>query len=116
MNRKITSVIMFLMAAAMVSAWLITVANVPGKVIELMQPFMGNKTMLLIALMVLCMLVGTAMDMTPTILMVQVQQGPPALLRPPLTRGPREPQIPCALASARHTFCTSPQPLCELKV
>jgi tripartite ATP-independent transporter DctM subunit len=67
---KITAVIMFLVAAAMVSAWLITVANLPGKVIELLQPFMGNKTLLLIAIMVLCMLVGTAMDMTPTILIL----------------------------------------------
>ena len=31
---------------------------------------MGNQTLLLIAIMVLCMLVGTAMDMTPTILIL----------------------------------------------
>jgi tripartite ATP-independent transporter DctM subunit len=67
---KITAVIMFLVAAAMVSAWLITVANLPAKVIDLLQPFMGNQTLLLIAIMVLCMLVGTAMDMTPTILIL----------------------------------------------
>ena len=67
---KITAVIMFLVAAAMVSAWLITVADLPSKVIGLLEPFMGNKTLLLIAIMVLCMLVGTAMDMTPTILIL----------------------------------------------
>jgi tripartite ATP-independent transporter DctM subunit len=67
---KTTSVIMFLVAAAMVSAWLITVANLPGMVISLLEPFMGNRTLLLIAIMVLCMLVGTAMDMTPTILIL----------------------------------------------
>ncbi|MDP3823871.1 MAG: TRAP transporter large permease subunit [Burkholderiales bacterium] len=67
---KITSVIMFLVAAAMVSAWLITVADLPSKVIALLEPFMGNPTLLLIAIMVLCMLVGTAMDMTPTILIL----------------------------------------------
>jgi tripartite ATP-independent transporter DctM subunit len=67
---KITAVIMFLVAAAMVSAWLITVANLPAKVIDLLQPFMDNKTLLLIAIMVLCMLVGTAMDMTPAILIL----------------------------------------------
>ena len=38
--------------------------------IALLQPFMDNKTLLLIAIMVLCMLVGTAMDMTPTILIL----------------------------------------------
>jgi len=67
---KTTSVIMFLVAAALVSAWLITVADLPGKVITLLEPFMGNQTLLLIAIMVLCMLVGTAMDMTPTILIL----------------------------------------------
>ncbi|SDE84010.1 TRAP transporter, DctM subunit [Variovorax sp. CF079] len=67
---KTTAVIMFLVAAALVSAWLITVADLPGKVIGLLEPFMGNKTMLLIAIMVLCMIVGTAMDMTPTILIL----------------------------------------------
>jgi len=67
---KTTAVIMFLVAAAMVSAWLITVADLPSKIITLLEPFMDNKTLLLIAIMVLCMLVGTAMDMTPTILIL----------------------------------------------
>jgi len=67
---KTTAVVMFLVAAALVSAWLITVADLPGKVTGLLQPFMGNQTLLLIAIMVLCMIVGTAMDMTPTILIL----------------------------------------------
>ena len=67
---KTTAVIMFLVAAAMVSAWLITVADIPSKMIALLQPFMGNQTLLLIAIMVLVMAVGTAMDMTPTILIM----------------------------------------------
>jgi tripartite ATP-independent transporter DctM subunit len=61
---------MFLVAAAMVSAWLITVAQIPAQLIELLQPFMGNQTLLLIAIMLLVMAVGTAMDMTPTILIM----------------------------------------------
>ena len=67
---KTTSVIMFLVAAALVCAWLITVADLPAKVIGLLQPFMGDQTLLLIAIMVLVMLVGMAMDMTPTILIL----------------------------------------------
>ena len=67
---KTTAIIMFLVAAAMVSAWLITVAQIPTQMIALLEPFMGNQTLLLIAIMVLCMLVGTAMDMTPTILIL----------------------------------------------
>jgi TRAP-type transport system large permease protein len=67
---KTTAVIMFLVAAAMVSAWLITVADIPSKTIALLEPFMGNQTLLLVAIMVLVMAVGTAMDMTPTILIL----------------------------------------------
>ena len=67
---KTTAVIMFLVAAAMVSAWLITVAEIPAQMIALLQPFMGNQTLLLIAIMLLVIAVGTAMDMTPTILIL----------------------------------------------
>ncbi|MEK8028826.1 TRAP transporter large permease subunit [Pseudaquabacterium rugosum] len=67
---RTTAVIMFLVAAAMVSAWLITVADIPGQMIALLEPFMGNQTLLLIAIMLLVMAVGTAMDMTPTILIM----------------------------------------------
>jgi len=67
---RTTAVIMFLVAAAMVSAWLITVANLPGELVKLLQPLLGNPTLLMLAIMVLVMLVGTAMDMTPTILIL----------------------------------------------
>ena len=67
---RTTAVVMFLVAAAMVSAWLITVAQIPAQMVELLRPFMGNQTLLLIAIMLLVMAVGTAMDMTPTILIM----------------------------------------------
>ena len=67
---KTTAVIMFLVAAAMVSAWLITVAQIPAELVTLLQPFMDNQTLLLIAMMLLVIAVGTAMDMTPTILIM----------------------------------------------
>jgi TRAP-type transport system large permease protein len=65
-----TAVIMFLVAAAMVSAWMITVANLPAELITLLKPLLDQPTLLLISLMVITMLVGTAMDMTPTILIL----------------------------------------------
>ncbi len=65
-----TAVVMFLVAAAMVSAWMITVANLPGELIELLQPLLDNPTLLLLVIMLITMLVGTAMDMTPTILIL----------------------------------------------
>ncbi len=67
---KTSSVVMFLVAAAMVSAWIITVANLPAQVVGLMEPLLDNPKLLMFALMVLVMVVGTALDMTPTILML----------------------------------------------
>ena len=67
---KTTAVIMFLVAAAMVSAWLITVANLPAQLIELLQPLLDKPMLLMFAIMVITMVVGTAMDMTPTILIL----------------------------------------------
>lgn len=67
---RTSAVVMFLVAAAMVSAWLITVADLPSKIIGMLEPFMDNQTLLLVAIMLLVMIVGTAMDMTPTILIL----------------------------------------------
>jgi tripartite ATP-independent transporter DctM subunit len=67
---KTTSIVMFLVAAALVSAWMITVSEVATSVVDLLRPFMGNQTLLLIAIMVIVVIVGTAMDMTPTILIL----------------------------------------------
>jgi tripartite ATP-independent transporter DctM subunit len=67
---KTTAVVMFLVAAAMVSAWLITVADLPGMVIGLLKPFIDSPILLMALLMLLVLVVGTAMDMTPTILIL----------------------------------------------
>jgi tripartite ATP-independent transporter DctM subunit len=67
---KTTAVIMFLVAAAMVSAWLITVAQLPDEVVTLLQPLLDSPKLLMMAIMLLVMLVGAAMDMTPTILIL----------------------------------------------
>lgn len=69
-SAKTTSVVMFLAAAAMVSAWLITVANIPGMITDVLGPFMENKLLLLILINILVLIVGTAMDVTPTILIL----------------------------------------------
>jgi tripartite ATP-independent transporter DctM subunit len=61
---------MFLVAASMVSAWLITVAGLPALVVGLVTPLLDSPTLLMLALMLLVMVVGTAMDMAPTILIL----------------------------------------------
>jgi TRAP-type transport system large permease protein len=65
-----TAIIMFLVAAAMVSAWMITVANLPAELVALLKPMLDRPTLLMFTIMVITMLVGTAMDMTPTILIL----------------------------------------------
>ncbi len=67
---KTSAIVMFLVAASMVSAWLITVAGLPALVVSLVQPLMDNPTLLMLAIMLLVMVVGTAMDMAPTILIL----------------------------------------------
>jgi TRAP-type transport system large permease protein len=67
---KTTAVVMFLVSAAMVSAWLITIANIPGEVANLLSPFMDNKMLLMFVMMVLIVIVGTALDFAPTVLIL----------------------------------------------
>jgi len=67
---RTSAVVMFLVAAAAVSAWLITVANIPQQVVVLLQPLIDNPILLMTAIMILVMVVGTALDLTPTILIL----------------------------------------------
>ena len=67
---KTTAVVMFLVAAAMVSSWLITIAQIPQQLVSLLNPLLDDPKLLMFTIMVIVMLVGTAMDMTPTILIM----------------------------------------------
>ena len=67
---KTSSTIMFLVACAMVSAWLITIADIPTQAVALLQPFMDNKILLMFVITVLVIVVGTALDLMPTVLIL----------------------------------------------
>ncbi|OOO22875.1 TRAP transporter large permease [Agrobacterium pusense] len=67
---KSTSIIMFLVCAALVSAWLITAANIPNEVVGYIEPLIDRPMLLMFAIMVLILIVGTALDLTPTILIL----------------------------------------------
>ncbi|CAM4098675.1 TRAP transporter large permease subunit [Bordetella muralis] len=67
---KVSAVVMFLVAAALISAWLITVANIPDQLIELLQPFIDRPVLLMILMQLIVFIVGTALDFTPTILIL----------------------------------------------
>jgi len=67
---KSTAVVVFLIAAALVSAWLITTSNVPDQVSALLQPFTGNPILLMLVIMLLVVIVGTALDFAPTLMIL----------------------------------------------
>jgi len=67
---KSTAVVVFLIAAALVSAWLITTSNVPQQVAALLKPFMFDKTVLMFVIMALVVVVGTALDFAPTLMIL----------------------------------------------
>jgi TRAP-type transport system large permease protein len=67
---KTTSVVMFLVAASMVASWLITVADLAGEIVAMLQPFMHQQTLLMVMMMTLVLVVGTALDFIPTVLIL----------------------------------------------
>jgi TRAP-type C4-dicarboxylate transport system permease large subunit len=54
----------------MVSAWLIAVTDVAGQVGRLLEPLMGSPLLLMLAIQVLVVVIGTALDAAPTILIL----------------------------------------------
>ncbi|CAM3296561.1 TRAP transporter large permease protein [Paracoccus nototheniae] len=67
---RTTAAIMFLVCAALVSAWLITAANIPNEIAAYIEPLIENPKLLMLVIMVLILIVGTALDLTPTILIL----------------------------------------------
>lgn len=67
---KTTAIIMFLVCAALVSSWLITAANIPGEITGFIEPLIDRPMLLMFVIMLLVLLVGTALDLTPTILIL----------------------------------------------
>jgi tripartite ATP-independent transporter DctM subunit len=67
---RTSSVVMFLVACALVSAWLITIADIPAQIGELLQPFLDNRILLMFMMMALVVVVGTALDFMPTVLIL----------------------------------------------
>ncbi|KAE9526344.1 TRAP transporter large permease subunit [Testudinibacter aquarius] len=67
---KTTAVVMLLVAAAQVSGWLITVAELPQMITELLEPLIDSPTLLLIVIMIAVFIIGMVMDLTPTVLIL----------------------------------------------
>ncbi|TDQ58086.1 tripartite ATP-independent transporter DctM subunit [Mesocricetibacter intestinalis] len=65
---KTTSMVMFVAAAAMISAFAITVAQIPMELVEIIKGITNDKTILMIVIMVFLLLVGCVMDLIPAVL------------------------------------------------
>ena len=69
-SAKTTAVVVFLIATALVSGWLITASDIPSQMSALLQPFIGSPIILMAMMMVLVVIVGTALDFAPTLLIL----------------------------------------------
>ncbi|MDH4571563.1 TRAP transporter large permease subunit [Salinicola acroporae] len=65
-----TAVVMFLVAAASVASWLISIAQLPMMVAGLLAPLADHPRLLMLAIMAIVLIVGMVMDLTPTILVL----------------------------------------------
>lgn len=65
---KTTAVVMFLCGAATVTAYMITLADLPNMLADSFSGLMGNPMLFMALMMLFLLVVGTAMDLTPTIL------------------------------------------------
>ncbi|MEY4245982.1 MAG: hypothetical protein RLZZ245_3567 [Verrucomicrobiota bacterium] len=63
-----TSVVMLLIGASSSMSWLLTTENIPQTVSAALSVFANNPILLLLAINILLLLVGTFMDMTPAVL------------------------------------------------
>lgn len=67
---RTTATVMFLCAGALVSSYMVTLADLPLQVTEFLGPLMHDPRLLMAAIMLLLLAVGTVMDLTPTILVM----------------------------------------------
>lgn len=65
-----TSTVMFLVAGALVSSYMVTLADLPAQLTDTLAPLMDDPRVLMAAIMLLLLAVGTVMDLTPTILVM----------------------------------------------
>jgi len=65
---KTTSFVMFLCAGAQVASYMITLADLPNVLTNWLGPLVENPRLLMAVMMIVLVLIGTALDLTPTIL------------------------------------------------
>jgi len=76
---KTTALVMFLCAGAQVAAYMITLADLPNVLSNWLGPLVENPKLLMAVMMLTLIMVGTALDLTPTILILAPVMLPIAL-------------------------------------
>ncbi|AOB26052.1 MULTISPECIES: TRAP transporter large permease [Bordetella] len=69
-SAKMTAMVMFLVAGALVSGWMITIAGLPAQVSDIISPFSDTPTLLMLVIIGLVIVIGMAMDMIPIVLIL----------------------------------------------
>lgn len=69
-SAKMSAMVMFLVAAALVSGWMITIAGLPEQVTALVEPLKDSPMLMMLVIVGLVIVIGTAMDMIPIILIL----------------------------------------------
>ena len=64
---RMTAVIMLLVAASMVTAFMIAIANLPAQLIAMLSPFMDSPTMLMAVIVLMVFIIGMVLDFAPAI-------------------------------------------------
>jgi len=65
---KTTAIVMFLCAGAQVASYMITLADLPSVLTGWLGPLVESPRLLMAVMMIVLVLIGTALDLTPTIL------------------------------------------------
>ena len=65
---KTTAIVMFLCAGAQVASYMITLADLPSTLTGWLGPLVDSPRLLMAVMMIVLVVVGTALDLTPTIL------------------------------------------------
>jgi tripartite ATP-independent transporter DctM subunit len=67
---KTTAIVMFLCAGAQVASYMVTLADLPATLTGWLGPLIEYPRVLMAVMMILLVLIGTALDLTPTILIM----------------------------------------------
>ncbi|ARN21154.1 TRAP transporter large permease [Piscinibacter gummiphilus] len=67
---KTTAIVMFLVAGAQVASYMVTLADLPATLTEWLGPLVDHPRLLMALMMFALVVIGTALDLTPTILIM----------------------------------------------